>query len=128
MSRPGRPRRADADPARAKVLREWRQGEAPLDSNRNISRAGELLREVLAKLRLEEGLEESRLREVWHEIAGEFIARQTQPVSLRNGILVLRVVQPAMRFHLEQSKAQLMARLQEQLGRNTIREVRLSIG
>jgi len=121
-------RRHSRDTARARVLREWRGADEPLDPGRNISRAGDLLRQVLGGLRLEEGLEEDRLREAWREIAGEFIARHTQPVSLRNGRLVLRVLQPSMRFHLEQSRVQLLERLREHFGAGTIREVRLGIG
>ena len=33
-----------------------------------------------------------------------------------------------MRFHLEQSRAQILGRLQQALGKKKIREVRLTIG
>lgn len=113
---------------RARVLREFRGVGEPLDLEKNISTAGALLGEVLRSLRLNEGIEESRLRTAWREVAGEFVARQTEPVSLRDGILTLRVLQPSMRFHLEQSRGQLLRRLKEQLGAQTVREVRLAIG
>ncbi|HCQ32432.1 MAG TPA: hypothetical protein DIV54_02955 [Verrucomicrobiales bacterium] len=56
------------------------------------------------------------------------MGRQTEPVSLRNGKLTLRVIQPSMRFHLEQTKKDLLKRLQQELGANTIREVHLVLG
>ena len=62
------------------------------------------------------------------EVAGEFVAGQTEPVSLRKGVLTLKVLQPSMRFHIEQSRAQILARLQQALGKQKIREVRLTIG
>jgi hypothetical protein len=43
-------------------------------------------------------------------------------------VLTLRVLQPSMRFHLEQSRGQLLRRLKQRLGPETVREVRLTIG
>lgn len=116
------------DRVRARVLRDWRGAWEPLDLNRNVSSAGALVESVLADLRLNEGIEESRLRGAWREVAGEFVAKHTEPVSLRDGLLTLRVLQPSMRFHLEQSRGELRTRLQSRLGRKTVRDVRLTIG
>lgn len=123
-----RPKRSRRDRVRARILREFRGVGEPLDLNQNISKAGDLLSEILGSLQLNEGIEESRLRGAWREVAGDFVAQQTEPVSLRDGILTLRVLQPSMRFHLEQSRGQLLGRLRQQLGRETVREVRLTIG
>ena len=100
----------------------------PVDPDQNVSKAADWLAGILNKLALEEGIDESRLRTAWREVAGEFVAGQTEPVSLRKGVLTLRVLQPSMRFHLEQSRAQILARLRQALGKSKIREVRLTIG
>ncbi len=113
---------------RARVLAQWRGIGPPLDPNENVSRVGDVLSGILAKLQLEEGIEESRLRGAWREVAGEFVAAQTEPVSLRKGVLTLKVLQPAMRFHLEQSRGEILASLQRALGKKKVREVRLTIG
>ena len=113
---------------RAQVLRDFRGVGEPLDLESNISTPADLLSEILKDLRLREGVEESRLRGAWTEVAGEFVGRQTEPVSLRHGKLTLKVIQPAMRFHLEQSKRSLLRRLQQELGGNTVREVVLIVG
>ena len=68
------------------------------------------------------------MRAAWKELAGDFIARHTEPVSVKNGHLVLRVTQPAMRFHLEQMKPMLLARIREQLGENRIQSVKFTLG
>ena len=113
---------------RARVVREFRGVGEPLDLEKNISKVGELLVGLIQDLRLNEGIEESSLRSAWNEVAGEFIAKQTEPISLQGGVLTLRVLQPSMRFHLEQSRGQLLGRLKKRLGAQTIREVRLIIG
>ncbi|NNC90511.1 MAG: DUF721 domain-containing protein [Akkermansiaceae bacterium] len=128
MKRRPRPRRSDRDSVRARVLAEWRGAGEPLDLNRNMVTAAEVLEGILEKLSLQEGIDEGSLREAWGEVAGEFIAKQTEPVSLRDGVLNLKVLQPAMRFHLEQSRGEMLQRLQRHLGKDKIREVRLTIG
>lgn len=124
----GRARISRGDAIRARVLREFRGAGEPLDLQKNVSRAGDLLGSILQNLKLHEGIEESRLRGAWREVAGSFVANQTEPLGLRHGTLTLRVLQPSMRFHLEQSRAQLLRRLKERLGPNTVREVKLVIG
>ena len=113
---------------RAQVLREFRGVGEPLDLEANVSTPADVLTDILKDLRLTEGIEESRLRGAWSEVAGEFVGRQTEPVSLNKGKLTLKVIQPSMRFHLEQSKKDLLQRLQQKLGRDTIREVHLMLG
>ena len=113
---------------RAQVLREFRGSEEPLDLEENMSTPADLLGGILKDLRLTEGVEESRLREAWSEVAGEFVGRQTEPVSLRHGVLTLRVIQPSMRFHLEQIRNELLHRLKQKLGAQTVRDVRLILG
>lgn len=109
-------------------MAQWRGIGPPLDPNENVSRAGDLISGILAKLQLEEGIEETQLRGAWREIAGEFVAAQTEPVSLEKGVLTLKVLQPSMRFHLEQSRGEILASLQRALGRKKVRQVRLTIG
>ena len=109
-------------------MRAWRGGDLPLDLNENVSEAGDLIEGVLAGLKLGEGIAEEKLRAAWKDVAGEFISAQTEPVSLEKGILTLRVIQPAMRFHLEQSRGEILARLRKSLGGTKLKQVRLTIG
>ena len=128
MNRRRDPARSAREAERARILEQWHGAGLPPDPNRNVTKAGDLLEGILSKLALEEGIDESRLRSAWREVAGEFVAGQTEPVSLRKGVLTLKVLQPSMRFHLEQSRAQILGRLQQALGKKKIREVRLTIG
>lgn len=128
MNRRRDPGRSAREAERTRILEQWRGAAPPLDPGQNVSKLGDLLAGILGKLQLAEGIDEGRLRTAWREVAGEFVAGQTEPVSLRKGVLTLRVLQPSMRFHLEQSRAQILARLQQALGRKKVREVRLTIG
>jgi predicted nucleic acid-binding Zn ribbon protein len=113
---------------REAILREWRGADEPLDLEGRVSQPGKFLRAILQQAGATEGLDEDEVRSTWKELAGDFISRHTEPVSVKGGHLVLRVTQPAMRFHLEQMKPMLLTRIREALGAERIHSVRFQIG
>ncbi|MBK1883743.1 DUF721 domain-containing protein [Luteolibacter pohnpeiensis] len=112
---------------RQEILREWRGGDEADDLNSGVHLAEEFVSAILKAAGAEDGIHEDEVRAAWKELAGEFIAKHAEPVSVKGGHLVLRVTQPAMRFHLEQMKPLLLKRIQEQLG-NKIRSVKFGHG
>lgn len=112
----------------SEILKEWRGCEEPPDLNSGVHRPEEFIRSILQAAGMTDGLHEDQVRNAWHELAGDFIARHTEPVSVKNGQLVLRVTQPSMRFHLDQMKPMLLKRIQEQLGANHIKSVQFKHG
>jgi predicted nucleic acid-binding Zn ribbon protein len=123
MNRKSRPSKI-----REEILREWRGVDEPADLNAGVHLAGNFVNAILRSAGLEDGLEEDQVRSAWKELAGDFIAAHTQPVSVKGGHLVLRVTQPAMRFHLEQMKPMLLERIRGLLGPERIRSVKFSHG
>ena len=114
--------------ARAKIITQWRGGIDPPNPARNIHQPEEFLQDLLKVIGLSEGIEEERLKEIWNRVAGDFVARHTVPESIRDGILILRVLQPTMKFHLQQMSGKLLENLRRELGGNTIRQVIFKIG
>lgn len=110
------------------ILREWRGCDEALDLNAGVHDAGAFIAAILSAVGAQDGLHEDQVRATWLELAGDFIARHTEPVSVKNGHLVLRVTQPAMRFHLEQMKPLLLARIRSQLGEDRIHSVKFTLG
>jgi len=122
---------ADLRRFREDILSEWRGGDEPEDLNAGVHRAQEFVAAILRGLRANgaaDGLDELEVRSAWKELAGDFISRHAEPVSVKGGHLVLRVTQPAMRFHLDQMKPLLLARIQQQLGADRIRSVKFAFG
>ncbi len=110
------------------ILREWRGCDEATDLNEGIHIASRFVDAILRAAGAEDGLNEDQVRSTWKELAGDFIARHTEPVSVKNGHLVLRVTQPAMRFHLEQMKPMLLRRIRDQLGEDRIQSVKFALG
>jgi len=113
---------------REEILREWRGAEEPADLNAGIHLADKFVTAILRAAGAEDGLHEDQVRATWKELAGDFIGRHTEPVSVKNGVLSLRCTQPALRFQLEQMKPMLLKRIREQLGENRIKSIKFSLG
>lgn len=114
--------------ARAKILIEWLGGVDPPNPSRNIHQPGEYLDQLLKSIGVAEGIDEQRLKEVWGAVAGQFVAQHTIPESIRNSVLVLRVLQPTMKFHLQQMSGKLLENLHRELGKETVKQVVFKIG
>ncbi|YCM46228.1 DUF721 domain-containing protein [Verrucomicrobiaceae bacterium 227] len=113
---------------RADIIHQWVGAPRPLNLNKNISEASAHIESILEAIGVRGGLDEERVKEAWSSLAGELVAKQTEPVSLRKGCLTLRVLQPAMRYHLEQLKPGLLRKLQAELGEDNVKSLRLTIG
>jgi len=76
---------------RARVLHEWRPLLRGCDARtqKPASSANQLVPLVMKQLGLEERLQQSQVFYLWPSIVGSDIARHAQPVSLRNGLLVV---------------------------------------
>jgi len=123
--------RSRAHGFREEILREWRGCDEVGDPNAGIRPASALVAAILRGLRaagMADGLDETEVRQVWKELAGEFIGRHSEPVSVRDGVLVLRVSQPSMKFHLEQMKPLLLERIRERFGKERIKSIRFTHG
>jgi len=121
-------RRPRTSGIRDEILREWRGCDEALDLNAGVHQANAFVSAILRAAGAEDGLHEDQVRAAWKDLAGDFISRHTEPVSVKNGHLVLRVTQPAMRFHLEQMKPMLLTRIRQQLGENRIQSVKFTLG
>lgn len=114
---------------RARVIGEWRGLPAgKVRPNRSHALA-ELVPGVMKQLGLTDRLRESEVIEAWSKIVGDFIAAHSTPISLRNGLLVVRVLQPSLHYELETiSKAGILRKLKQRFGAKTIREIKFRIG
>ncbi|MEP7077757.1 MAG: DUF721 domain-containing protein, partial [Chthoniobacterales bacterium] len=67
--------------------------------------------------------------EAWATIVGDFIAAHSSPVALRDGILSVRVLQPALHYELETiAKAEILRKLKQRFGSRVIRAIRFRVG
>lgn len=116
------------DALRRQVKREWRGFDDALDLNAGIHHPSEFIAEIIRSAGLADGMEEEKLRALWVDLAGVYVAKSSQPQSLKRGVLTIRVTQPAMRFHLEQMRGSLLKKIQQAAGDEKIQSIRFSVG
>src|SRR6266536_1263880 len=89
----------------------------------------ELMPKIMQRLGLRERLHEAEVIDAWSKIVGDFIAAHSAPVALREGLLYVRVLQPALHYELEQvSKIDILRKLKKRFGSKTIRDIRFRLG
>jgi predicted nucleic acid-binding Zn ribbon protein len=114
---------------RAAIIAEWRGLPEIKSRPERLQKVSEVLPKLMQRLGLSERLHESEVIEAWAKIVGEFIATHSAPVSLREGVLYVRVLQPALHYELEQiSKSAILRKLKQRFGGRTVRDVRFRVG
>src|SRR5580704_9305064 len=114
---------------RAAVIAEWRGvSEKRMRADRWRAPA-DVLPKLMQRLGLRERLHETEVIDAWSKIVGDFIAAHSAPVALREGILYVRVLQPALHYELEQvSKIDILRKLKQRFGGKVVRDVRFRVG
>jgi predicted nucleic acid-binding Zn ribbon protein len=114
----------DAAPGRSSA----RHSERKIQAHRWQSLAESVVK-LRQRLGLRERLHEIKVINAWSKIVGEFIASHSTPVALREGVLYVRVLQPALHYELEQvSKIEILRKLKKRFGAKTIRDIRFRVG
>lgn len=114
---------------RAAAIAEWRGLPEKSRPRDRWQSPGEVLPKLMQRLGLRERLHETEVIEAWSKIVGDFIAAHSAPVALREGVLYVRVLQPALHYELDQvSKIDILRKLKQQFGAKIIRDVRFRVG
>jgi len=107
------------------ALAEWRRYHEPPDLEARLSGIRTAIKTLFPKLRLGDALDAQAIRHSWEKIVGSFIASQSEPHRLRNGVLYVLVHQASVRFELERTwKAEVVNKLKTEYGTAKIRDVK----
>ena len=114
---------------RARIIAEWRGLPDPKLRYDRCQSAAALVPGVMKQLGLADRLRESEIIDAWSKIVGDFIAAHSAPTTLRDGLLIVRVLQPTLHYELETiSKADILRKLKQRFGAKTIRDIRFRVG
>jgi predicted nucleic acid-binding Zn ribbon protein len=114
---------------RARVIAEWRGLPEKRILQNRWAEPADVLPKLMQRLGLKERLHETEVLEAWSKIVGDFIAAHSAPVALREGVLYVRVLQPALHYELEQvSKIDILRKLKQRFGGRVIRDIRFRVG
>ena len=95
---------------------------------KQAARAGDLVDKLLKGLGLDDRMQQYRALVIWEQVVGPQIAARTRPVRIREGILEVNVDQPAWMQQLQLMKPKILAMLNAELGKATIKDLYLKRG
>ena len=72
--------------------------------------------------------DDSRIWKVWDEVVGPAIARNAQPLGIRDRLLRVRVSDPIWYQELQFMEERIREMLNEELGRNAVKKIEFSVG
>ena len=99
-----------------------------LSRHRPPQQLGGAIQELLARLDAKGGFEIVRLIRVWPDVVGEAIARRTEVSGLKFHTAVVKISSAMWIQELNLMKPQILSRLREALGNDTVRELRFVQG
>jgi predicted nucleic acid-binding Zn ribbon protein len=83
----------------------------------------------MQKLGLKERMQETEILGAWKTLVGEFIAAHSSPIALRDGVLYVHVLQPALHYELDRvNKPEILRKLKQRYGSRAIRDLRFRLG
>lgn len=95
---------------------------------KQAARAGDLVDKLLKGLGLDERVQQYRALIIWDEVVGPQIAARTRPIRIRERVLEVNVDQPTWQQQLQLMKPKILAQLNAELGKATIKDLYLKRG
>lgn len=110
------------------LISAWRGAPEPALVNLPARQVGDLLAPILQQCGLGERARLEQVLEAWREIVGDMLFQHTRPDAVVRGVLVVRLLQPAVHHALTMEKPRLLERLRARLGSSGIRDIRFKHG
>ena len=96
--------------------------------NSSFERLDQVMQKLLGKSPLRRGLEEQEILSSWPEIVGPEIAKHSQALALRDGVLWVRTEGSVWAQELSLLKPRIRERLEKKGGEGSVRDVRFHTG
>ena len=82
------------------------------------------IQNFLKKSGLNSGVEQQKALKLWGETVGNKISKNTEPESVKNGVLVIKAINSVWKQELQIQKTEIIKKLNKRLKKNIIKEIR----
>ena len=79
---------------------------------------------MLKKFGIENAVSQNKAINIWNEIVGEKVAKNTEPDRVEHGVIIVKVSSPTWRQELYFQKNEIIKKLNYTIGKNVIRDIR----
>ncbi len=86
---------------------------------------GEIIRQVLKHHRLEDKITETRIMSSWEHVMGTHIAKYTDRITIKKGVLTVWLRSSVLRNELGYEKTRIIRMVNEELGDPIVQELTL---
>ena len=93
---------------------------------RDVHNVKDLILKNLRAQGLETPLLQKRLMDSWDEVVGEFVAKYTDGMYIRNQTLYVHLTNPAMRADLSMMRREIVNKLNAHVGSQVIADIRFN--
>ena len=66
---------------------------------------------------------EQQAVDLWAEVVGEFIAKQTTKISVKKGVIYVSIPNAALRFEVLNNRSQIVTKMNEKIGGEVIKGI-----
>ncbi len=94
-----------------------------LMKRKNEQSLQEVMQDILKKYQLNRKFQEAEIGQVWNDILGPSVAKQTRKVNLFKGTLTVYLESGLVKQELNMLKSRLIASLNEHIGRELVKEI-----
>lgn len=82
------------------------------------------IKTTLRKTGLNKGVEQYTALNIWSDVVGKSVSDNTTPERVDHGIMIVKSKSPAWRHELMFQKNEILRKLNEQLGKQTIKDIK----
>ncbi|QYJ68340.1 DUF721 domain-containing protein [Flavobacterium litorale] len=84
---------------------------------------GDVLKEFIQENRLQQGIDKIDVRDAWKNLMGNGVNNYTSEIMLKNNTLYVALTSSVLREELSYGKDKIIKMINEELGREVVREV-----
>ena len=79
---------------------------------------------MLRKFGIDNAIAQNQALNVWNEIVGDIVAKNTEPDRVEHGVIIVKVSSPTWRQELYFQKKEIIKKINNKIGKNVIRDIR----
>lgn len=92
----------------------------------NQQSLGEAIRNMIVDLGMEEKIFSVQTEEIFAEMMGNYIMKYVENLSVRKQVLYVKIKSPELRSELQYGKSKIIAHVNEQIGKDYLKDVKFN--
>lgn len=90
---------------------------------RNEYSLKEVIQELIQKFALTNKLQEVKLQEAWYKLVGQIIAKQTEKITFKEGVLVIYLSSSVLKEEFSFAKSKIIRKLNNAVNEELVKEI-----